>query len=240
MLIKAIIVDDEPLARQVILEYAKDIPNLEIAGTCSNALEANKTIKEMQVDLMFLDVDMPKLSGLDFLKNITHAPLVVLTTAYTDYALEGYELNILDYLKKPFGFERFFKAFQKAEEQLGLLKLKTTSPTSGDKRPEYIFIKANKKTVRVQIDDIRIIEGLGDYIKIHLKDQHLVTNLSMKKMEDLLPENDFIRIHKSFIIRLESIQSIEGNLIEISKQKLPIGANYRQAFNELIERRFIK
>ena len=171
MRIKAIIVDDEPLARQVILEYAKDIPNLEIVCTCPNALEANKTIKETQVDLMFLDVDMPKLSGLDFLKNISHAPLVILTTAYTDYALEGYELNILDYLKKPFGFDRFFKAFQKAEEQLSLLQLKTGSQSDNDK-PEYIFIKANKKTVRVQIDDIRIIEGLGDYIKIHLKDQH--------------------------------------------------------------------
>jgi len=239
MLVKAIIVDDEPLARQVILEYAKDIPNLEIVCTCPNALEANKTIKETQVDLMFLDVDMPKLSGLDFLKNITHAPLVILTTAYTDYALEGYELNILDYLKKPFGFDRFFKAFQKAEEQLSLLQLKTSSQKDNAK-PEYIFIKSNKKTVRVQIDDIRIIEGLGDYIKIHLKDQHLVTNLSMKKMEELLPENDFIRIHKSFIIRLDSIQAIEGNQVEIIKQKLPIGNNYRQSFNELIERRIIK
>ncbi|RKD91181.1 LytR/AlgR family response regulator transcription factor [Mangrovibacterium diazotrophicum] len=239
MLVKAIIVDDEPLARQVILEYAKDIPNLEIVCTCPNALEANKTIKETQVDLMFLDVDMPILSGLDFLKNITHAPLVILTTAYTDYALEGYELNILDYLKKPFGFDRFFKAFQKAEEQLSLLQLKTSSQKDNAK-PEYIFIKSNKKTVRVQIEDIRIIEGLGDYIKIHLKDQHLVTNLSMKKMEELLPENDFIRIHKSFIIRLDSIQAIEGNQVEIIKQKLPIGNNYRQSFNELIERRIIK
>jgi len=238
MKVKAIIVDDEPLARQVILKYAEDIPNLDIICCCTNALEANQTIKENEIDLIFLDVNMPKLSGLDFLKNLDHPPLAILTTAYTDYALEAYEHNILDYLKKPFSFERFFKAFQKAEEQLGLLQYKKHHPAK-EKAP-YIFIKANKKTHRVEINDIRIIEGLGDYIKIHLEDGHLVTNLSMKKMEDLLPEGDFIRIHKSFIIRLDSIQTIEGNLVEIGKQKLPIGNNFRQTFNEQIEKRFIK
>ncbi|WP_163708343.1 LytR/AlgR family response regulator transcription factor [Mangrovibacterium lignilyticum] len=239
MQVRAIIVDDEPLARQVITQYAKDIPNLEIVSTCSNALEANKTIKETKVDLMFLDVNMPKLSGLDFIKNLDHAPLVVLTTAYTDYALEGYELNILDYLKKPFGFDRFFKAFQKAEEQLSLLHMKDGAKQHHES-PEYIFIKSNKKAFRVEISSIRIIEGLGDYIKIHTDSQHLVTNLSMKKMEELLPSRDFFRIHKSFIIRMDSIQSIEGNQVEICKQKLPIGNNYRQKFNERIEDRYIK
>ena len=239
MQVKAIIVDDEPLARQVINQYARDIPNLEIVCACTNALEANKTIKEAKVDLMFLDVNMPKLSGIDFLKNLNHPPLVILTTAYTDYAMEGYELNILDYLKKPFSFERFFKAFQKAEEQLDLLYLKEHPPQTPNS-PPYIFIKANKKAVRVEISDIRIIEGLGDYIKIHLTSSHLVTNLSMKKMEELLPASDFFRIHKSFIVRLDSIQSIEGNTVEICKQKLPVGNNFRQSFNELIEKRFIK
>ena len=236
MNVKAIIVDDEPLARQVIVKYAANIPNLEIIFTCDDALEANQIIAENHIDLMFLDVNMPKLSGLDFLKNLKNPPLVVLTTAYTDYAMEGYELNILDYLKKPFGFERFFKAFQKAEEQLALLNNKEDQEIE----PTYIFIKSNKKAVRLEIKDIRIIEGLGDYIKIHLKDTHHVTNLTMKKMEELLPCNDFFRIHKSFIIRLDHIQSIEGNQIEIGNQKLPIGNNYRQAFNELIEKRFIK
>ncbi len=234
---KALIIDDEPLARQVILQYAKDIPNLEIVCECNNALEASQVLKEKQIDLMFLDVNMPKLSGLEFLRNLRQAPLVILTTAYTDYALEGYELNILDYLKKPFGFERFFKAYQKAEEQLELLRQKNTPSKNTD---EYIFIKANKKAIRVNISEINFIEGLGDYIKIHLKDTHHVTNLSMKKMEELLPSDEFFRIHKSFIIRLDSILSIEGNLVEIGKQKLPVGNNYRQAFTELIEKRFIK
>ncbi|MGV8134217.1 MAG: LytR/AlgR family response regulator transcription factor [Mangrovibacterium sp.] len=182
-MIKAIVVDDEPLARQVITQYAMEVPELEIIGCCNNALEANRMLKEGKVDLMFLDVNMPLLSGLDFLKNLQHPPLVVLTTAYSDYALEGYELNILDYLKKPFSFDRFFKAIQKAEEQLDLIGQKAELR----KNANYIFIKANKKTVRVEIEEIWFIEGLGDYIKIHLKDTHFVTNLSMKKMEELLP-----------------------------------------------------
>ncbi|MEL7588190.1 MAG: LytTR family DNA-binding domain-containing protein [Prolixibacteraceae bacterium] len=235
-MIKSIIVDDEPLARQVIMQYAKEVPGLEIRRCCNNALEANRILKEEKIDLMFLDVNMPLLSGLDFLKNLQHPPLVVLTTAYSDYALEGYELNILDYLKKPFSFDRFFKAIQKAEEQLALMAQKT-EPV---KNNNYIFIKANKKMVRVEIEKILFIEGLGDYIKIHLNDSHLVTNLSMKKMEELLPPADFFRIHKSFIIRLDQIRSIEGNLIEIGKNKLPVGSNYRQAFNDLIDERFVK
>lgn len=235
-MIKAIIVDDEPLARQVITQYAKEVPGLEILWCCNNALDANRILKEEKIDLMFLDVNMPLLSGLDLLKNLTHPPLVVLTTAYSDYALEGYELNILDYLKKPFSFDRFFKAIQKAEEQLALMAQKTEPP----KNNNYIFIKANKKVVRVEIEKILFIEGLGDYIKLHLNDSHLVTNLSMKKMEELLPPTDFLRIHKSYIIRLDQIRSIEGNLIEIGKNKLPVGSNYRQAFNDLIDERFVK
>lgn len=233
-MIKAIIVDDEPLAQNVIKQFAKDIPGLEIVCTCNNALEASSKLKETPVDLMFLDVNMPRLSGLDFLKNLNNPPLVILTTAYADYAMEGYELNILDYLKKPFSFERFFKAIQKAEEQLTLIHQKEET------NAEYIFIKANKKAVRVEIKSICFIEGLGDYIKIHLQDKHLVTNLSMKKMEELLPSDQFFRIHKSFIVRLDQIQSIEGNQLEVAGNKLPIGNNFRQEFQELINRFLIK
>ena len=234
-MIKALIIDDEPLAQNVIKQFAKEIPELEIICTCNNAMEASSKLKETQADLMFLDVNMPKLSGLDFLKNLQNPPLVILTTAYSDYAMEGYELNILDYLKKPFSFERFFKAFQKAQEQISLRRAHLTQD-----KTEYIFIKANKKAIRVELKSIYYIEGLGDYIKIHLPNKHLVTNLSMKKMEELLPANDFFRTHKSFIIRLDQIQSVEGNLIEINGNKLPIGNNFRQAFQELINKHFIK
>ncbi|MGE4586877.1 MAG: LytR/AlgR family response regulator transcription factor [Mangrovibacterium sp.] len=235
-MIRAMIVDDEPLARQVISRYATEIPGLEIVASCTGALEASHELKKRAVDLLFLDVNMPRLSGLELVKNLQHPPLVILTTAYSDYALEGYELNILDYLKKPFGFDRFFKAVQKAEEQLELLRKKENQTAKAG----YIFIKANKKMIRVELEDICFIEGLGDYIKIHLGNDHLVTNLSMKKMEELLPAGEFFRIHKSYIIRMDRIRSIEGNLVEIGKQKLPVGSNYRQAFSELIEQRFIK
>ncbi len=234
--IRAIIVDDEPLAQQVINQYAKDIPKLEIIGSCNNAMEAGVLLKEQDIDVMFLDVNMPRLSGIDFLKNLSKAPLVILTTAYTDYALEAFELNILDYLKKPFAFERFYKAIQKAEEQLALLNTFSGNPNDD----EYIFIKSNKKTIRIGFDEIYIIEGLGDYIKIHLNDQHHVTNLSMKKMEELLPPSDFYRVHKSFIIRFDKIIALMGNMVEIGNQKIPIGNNYRQAFLEVIDKRLIK
>ncbi len=236
MQINAIIVDDEPLAQNIILQYAKEIHNLNIVGVCNDALEALKAISENPVNLMFLDINMPKLSGIDFLRNIKNPPLVIFTTAYTDYALESYELNALDYLKKPFSFERFFKAIQKAEDQIKLLHPPLPSE---EIRSKSLFIKSNKKAHKVSVDEIFYIEGLGDYIMIHLKDSHLVTNSSMKKMEDLLPAKDFFRIHKSFIIRFDKITSIEGNLVEINKKKLPIGNNFRQDFLDMINRNTI-
>ncbi|MDX9882880.1 MAG: LytTR family DNA-binding domain-containing protein [Prolixibacteraceae bacterium] len=236
MQINAIIVDDEPLARNIILQYAGEIHNLNIICECNDALEALRTISECPVDLMFLDINMPKLSGIDFLKNIKNPPLVVFTTAYTDYAMESYELNALDYLKKPFSFERFLKSVQKAEDQIKL----ATSATSPDEiKNKYLFIKSNKKVHKVSVEDIYYIEGLGDYIMVHLKDSHLVTNSSMKKMEDVLPSNDFFRIHKSFIIRFDKISAIEGNMVEINNKKLPIGSNYRQDFLDMISRNTI-
>ncbi|HAZ00607.1 MAG: DNA-binding response regulator [Bacteroidetes bacterium GWF2_42_66] len=236
MQINAIIVDDEPLAQNVILQYAKEIHNLNIVCVCNDALEALEAISENPVNLMFLDINMPKLSGIDFLRNIKNPPLVIFTTAYTDYALESYELNALDYLKKPFSFERFLKAVQKAGEQI---KLIYPSLPAEEMKSKYLFIKSNKKVHKVSIDEIFYIEGLGDYIKIHLKDSHLVTNSSMKKMEDMLPEKDFFRIHKSFIIRFDKITTIEGNMVEINKKKLPIGNNYRQDFFDLVNRNTI-
>lgn len=227
MQIKAIIVDDEPLAQNVIIQYAKEIFNMEIICVCNDAMEALKALSTHKIDLIFLDINMPKLSGIEFLRNIKNPPLVIFTTAYTDYALESYELEAIDYLKKPFSFERFLKAVQKAGEQLKLIQIARQEEEIKD---NYLFIKANKKVHKVSIDDIFFIEGLGDYIKIHLRETHLVTNFSMKKIEEMLPEKDFFRIHKSFIIRFDKISTIEGNLVEINKKKLPIGNSYRQDF----------
>lgn len=232
MKIKALIIDDEPLARNVIEQFAQKLPNLIIEGSCSDAICAHQMLQEKSIDLLFLDINMPKLSGISFVRNLKNPPLIIFTTAYSEYALEGFELNAIDYLKKPFSFERFCQAFFKAEE---LIHLKKGIPADTEPKNEFLFIKSNKKSVRVRFSEILYIEGLGDYIKIHLKDQKIVTNLSMKRIFSLLPENKFYRIHKSFIIALDHIDSIEGNLVEINKNKLPVGNNYRQDFMQLMD-----
>jgi DNA-binding LytR/AlgR family response regulator len=229
MEIKGLIVDDEPLARNVIQEYAKKIPSLTIIGECDDAICAHQQLQKKHVDLLFLDINMPKLTGIEFLKTLKNPPLVIFTTAYSEYALDGFELNVIDYLKKPFSFERFCKAYFRAEEQL-LLKKSVQRPDIREKHHDFLFIKSDKKTIKVKISDICYIEGLGDYIKLYMTDKKLVTNLSMKKIENLLPENQFYRIHKSFIISLDKIELIEGNMVKINNVKLPVGNSFRQNF----------
>lgn len=223
------IVDDEPLAQQVIEQYAQKLPDLTIVGKCNDAICAHKALQEQAVDLLFLDINMPKLSGISFLKNLKRTPLVIFTTAYSEHAIEAYELNAIDYLKKPFSFERFCKAYYRAEE---LFILKNTSQNTEPPKHniDFLFIKSNKKTVKVKFSEITYIEGLGDYIKIHLTHSKLVTNLSMKKIMSTLPENKFYRVHKSFIISTDKIESVEGNMVSVNNTKLPIGNSYRQDF----------
>lgn len=229
MELKALIIDDEPLAQNVIKQYALKLPNLTIVGTCNDAICAHNFLNENQVDLLFLDINMPKLSGISFLKNLKNPPLVIFTTAYSEYALEGFELNALDYLKKPYSFERFCKAFFRAEE-LFLLKQHAKPHSTTEDVNNFLFIKSDKKTIKLKFSELYYIEGLGDYIKLHLADKKIVTNLSMKKIIALLPENQFYRIHKSFIISIDKIDSVEGNMIKINNTKLPIGNSYRQDF----------
>ncbi|MDO8951065.1 MAG: LytTR family DNA-binding domain-containing protein [Draconibacterium sp.] len=234
MEIKGLIIDDEPLARNVIQEYAKKLPSLIIIGECDDAICAHQVIQNNVVDLLFLDINMPKLSGIEFLKTLKNPPLVILTTAYSEYALEGFELNVIDYLKKPFSFERFCKACFRAEELL-TLKQSALKPEVVEKQFDFLFIKSDKKSIKVKISDICYIEGLGDYIKLYMTDKKLVTNLSMKKIESLLPAEQFYRIHKSFIISIDKIETIEGNMVKICNTKLPIGNLYRQDFISIIK-----
>jgi DNA-binding LytR/AlgR family response regulator len=234
MEIRALIIDDEPLAQNVIKQYAQKLPDLNVLDACNDAICAHKFLQENPIDLIFLDINMPKLSGISFLKNLQNAPMVIFTTAYSEYALEGYELNAIDYLKKPFSFERFCKAYYKAEELFRLKQTVHTPSNSSDQHNDFLFIKSNKKSVKVKFTDILFIEGLGDYIKIHLKTDKLITNLSMKKIFSLLPENEFYRIHKSFIISMDKIQSVEGNLVSINGVKLPVGNSYRQDFMKIV------
>ncbi|PKQ60237.1 hypothetical protein BZG02_20180 [Labilibaculum filiforme] len=231
-----IIVDDEIHARKVLEKYIQDLPHINLVKSCKNALEAMESLRNNQIDVMFLDINMPKLSGLNFLESLTNAPLVVITTAYREYAVDAYELDVIDYLHKPIPFPRFIKAISKVEEKIQAKNQQFTvhTETPNQTKPNFIFIKADKKTIKLNFNDIKYIEGLGDYIKIHTLTKTIVSKLTIKKMEELLPPKQFPRVHKSFIISLELIESIEGNQIEINDFKIPIGLMYRQNFMNLI------
>lgn len=239
MEIKALIIDDEPLARNVIIQYANKIDYLKIECSCEDAMKAIDILNNKNIDLIFLDINMPVISGISFLKSLKNPPLVIFTTAYTEYALEGYELNAIDYLKKPFSFERFLKALNKASELIKLKKQDSISAVTPSFSPteDFMFVKANKKTYKIIFNNILFVEGLGDYIKIHMKDQNIVTNLTMKKIQEILPAKDFYRIHKSFIIALNPIELVEGNMVVINKTKIPIGNSYKQEFFDMINKK---
>lgn len=235
MKIRCLIVDDEPLAQRVLEKYIADVPYLELAGKCSNAMEAMEVLHQKQTDLVFLDINMPKLSGIDFLKTQKNAPLIVITTAYPEYALEGYELNVLDYLLKPIPFDRFLKALEKAEDALLSLQLRASQPAQAGKDDDpFIFIKSSKKTYKVNLNNILYIEALGDYVKVFTTDRMIVTYQSLKNIETLLPPKTFPRIHKSYIISLPKVELIEGSQVKIRDRMIPIGTNYKADFEKLI------
>jgi DNA-binding LytR/AlgR family response regulator len=236
MKIKCLIIDDEPLAQRVVERYLENLPFLELAGKCSNAMEAIDFLHEKEADLVFLDINMPKLSGIDFLKTLKNPPLVIVTTAYAEYAIQGYELDVVDYLMKPFAFDRFYKAIQKAEEILKGRENIHHEAKEPDKQEEnFLFIKSSKKTFKVNLDQILYIEALGDYVKIYTTDKMIVSYQSLKNIEALLPSKQFPRIHKSFIIALSRIEMIEGNQVKIRERMIPVGTNYKAEFEKLIK-----
>ena len=192
-MIKCLIVDDEPLSRMVLKGFVADHPDLELAGECKDALEAMSFLEKNQVDLLFLDINMPKLSGVNFYKSLQNKPEVVFTTAYSEFAVEGFELNAIDYLLKPIAFERFIKAIQKVKKKLG--QNSTSAPVQ-----DYIMLKSDKKMYRTPFDDILFCEALGDYVKVHLSEKVLIVTTTMKKLLSELPDLNFLRTHKSFII----------------------------------------
>jgi len=226
MKLRCLIIDDEPLAQRVLEKYIAELSGLELVGKCGDAVEAMEVLKDKEVDLIFLDINMPRLNGINFLKTYKNPPLTIITSAYTEYAIESYELNVLDYLKKPFAFQRFLQAIQKAEEKMKLTDLQEDAKID----MEYIFVKANKKTINISLDSIQYIEALGDYVKIHTDTEHVVTYQSLKGIEKLLPTQKFYRVHKSYIVALSKIKSIEGNMVHMGKNSLPIGNNYKQGF----------
>jgi DNA-binding LytR/AlgR family response regulator len=231
-----IIVDDEPLALEVIETYLENFPELILKGKCANAIEAFEALENEHIDLMFLDIQMPQISGIDFLKSLKNPPKVIFTTAFSNYALEGFELNVVDYLLKPFSLERFSKAVQKFKE-IYLMNEKSITPEI-EELPDYIFVKADKKLIKVHFEDIFFVEGLKDYVMLHTPSGRIVTLQTMKSLEEKLPSDTFIRVHRSFIVNLKLIELLESNSLIVKKKKIPIGKNYKdELFNIINQKR---
>jgi len=239
-MINVIIVDDEPLALDVLETYIEKIPELNLVQRCDNALEANKVLKNHEIDLMFLDIQMPQLTGIDFLKTLSRPPLVVFTTAYANYAIEGFELNAVDYLLKPISLERFMKAVNEAIEQIELQRKNSPAAVNTEEGADFIFVKADKKLVKIRYADIIYIEGLKDYVIIRTETGRVITLQTMKSLEDKLPSNIFKRIHRSFIVGIDKINAVEGNMVEVVEKNqakhLPIGKNYRDELLTIINK----
>jgi DNA-binding LytR/AlgR family response regulator len=244
--LNCIIVDDEPLALSVLSAHIASISALHIIQQCSNAMEAFEALHKNKIDLLFLDINMPIVSGLSFLRSLKDPPAVIITTAYTEYAMDGYELDVVDYLLKPISLDRLQKAVNKVLLKNNIVEsvqLDTTnsiplivnSNITNDKN--YFFVKASGKLIKINFADIKYIEGMKDYLKIYTVGQTIVTHQTMKAMEELLPNNLFMRVHKSYIIALNAIKSIEGNniVLDMDRTEIPLGSSYKDAVMQVIQ-----
>jgi DNA-binding LytR/AlgR family response regulator len=231
-MLKCLAIDDEPLALELLEDNISKIPFLKLVASCSNPIEAMKVLQQEPVDLIFLDIQMPGLTGIQFIKTVTTKPMFILITAYEKYALEGYDLDVVDYLVKPVSLERFIKACNKAWE---LYQLKTKKSTEAEQPASYFFISADYSMVKVVFADIVWIEGLKDYLKIHLKSSSkpLVARMTMKAIEEQLPAAMFIRVQKSFIVSKNYITSVRKNSVFIDNLEIPVGDNYKDAITAL-------
>lgn len=239
MSLRCLIVDDEPLAHEIIVAYAQDIPFVEIAAHCYRATEALDFLSKQEVDLIFLDIRMPKLNGLDFLRALQHKPQVIITSAYEEYALASFDLAVCDYLLKPFKLERFLMAVNRALT-FQQLKKQSAPPietiNTDQQRSEQISIKVDKKHVLLQADEIQYLESLGNYVKVWKDHHYLLTARTLGSFEEQLPADDFIRIHKSFILNRKYASYLEGNTIVLKNGKeVPIGKNYKGIIKQLLD-----
>lgn len=229
--LKALIIDDEPLAHKVILKYAEDVPFLSIVGQVYQATDAYALLQQQHIDLLFLDIQMPKLKGLDFLRTLEHKPLVIITSAYEEYALEGYELQVCDYLLKPFRFERFLKAVHQAQRRSQpAAMISPSEPTPPDAAPGQLFLKVDKRFLQIKFSAIICLESYGNYVKVWTGDNFLLTPRTLTSFEEELPLEQFARVHKSFILQKTHIDYLEGNQVFMSNgMAIPIGKSYRTA-----------
>jgi len=252
-MIKVLAIDDEPLAVQQLVAYIKKVPFLELAGQCQSALEAMKILDSEHVDAIFCDINMPDLNGMDFIKSLAAPPLVVFTTAYSEYAIEGFRVNAVDYLLKPFGMQDFMRAANRLKERLKTEdKASQENSTQTVSKPaqlsipnvgpeESLFVKTDYRMVKIAIQSIRYVEGMSEYLKLHIEGmaKPIVTLLAMKVLEERLPQN-FMRIHRSFIVNLDKVQEVNKNRVILDADTyLPIGDSYKEQFNRYIETRFL-
>jgi DNA-binding LytR/AlgR family response regulator len=232
--LQTLIVEDEKPATELLLAYAAKIPELEVIGVAHNAMNARHILSEKRVDLLFLDIQMPDLTGLQLLKMLKNPPPVVLTTAYSEFALEGYELDVLDYLLKPIEFERFYRAVSKLWAKQQPAALPSLPPAE-----DYFFVKTDHQIVKVNFRDILFIESLREYVRIHTAGQRIVARLALQRLEELLPPTKFIRIHRTYIVNIEAVQKIEGNMLHIGKEELPISKGKKEEFMQYLEGKIV-
>jgi len=238
MKLDCLVVDDEPVARKLMLEYIADVDFLELKGCVENALKAIGVLNSQPIDLIFLDINMPKLTGIEFLRVSDNLPAVILTTAYAEYAIDGFELDVLDYLVKPFSFERFLKACNKARE---FLELRKTSAEPGKTNSAYFFVKCDNRIEKVMYNDLLAIEGSLNYITLHTVNGKLIVYHTLKGIADKLPGDRFLKVHKSFIVNLDRIKSIEGNEISLGNLKILISQNlHNKVLDTIIKDKMIK
>jgi len=233
MKLNCLAIDDEPLALELISDYISNVPFLNLVKKCIRASDALEIIQNEKIDLIFLDIQMPNITGVQLLKSLQHPPMVIFTTAYDNYALEGYELSVIDYLMKPIPFERFLKAANKANA-LFLLKNNLKQSNEESDTPDYIFVKSNYQSVKIVFDDILFIEGMKDYVKIYCGERPVITLSNLKNFEAQLPPNKFIRVHKSYIVNISKIDSLNKTSLMIANKEIPIGANYKEDFTKKI------
>jgi len=236
-MIRCIAIDDEPLALKQMAGYIEKTPFLELQEGFENALEAIAWLQDHETDLMFVDINMLGLSGMDFVKSLNQPPKVIFTTAYSEYALEGFRVDAVDYLLKPIGYPDFLKAAEKARERLGMRKVESSQVESDD---NHLFIKSEYKILRINLADILYIEGMREYVRIHIENQKAVMALmSMKKLEGFLPKARFMRVHRSYIVSLGKVNTIERNRIVFDKVYIPISDQYKEAFQEFLDKNFL-
>jgi two-component system response regulator LytT len=231
--ISCIIVEDEPPAIKVLKRYAEKMGELDIVGIYQNPLEALQELRQTEVDLLFLDINLPDLNGIELLKSLKNPPKVIFTTAYSEFALEGFELQITDFLLKPYSFDRFVKAIQKVLQEIETEK--KLQEWSAAKESDVLVIKADRKIYRLPFEEVLLLQAYGDYVKIQTTNKQLVPKETLNKLEKLLPEDQFIRIHRSYIIALSKVEYVEGNMVHIGDKNIPVGKSFREEFLKRIQ-----